>query len=85
MLFCFIFNCFTQVFISKSNSSRDFVWTISSFEVVSAVAYGAKLEGCHDPNIFFWIAAHVADAAAVSPNSIKKLLANGASTRVHFY
>ena len=33
-----------------------------------------------DPNIFLWIAASVADAAAVNPNRIKALLANGLST-----
>ena len=33
-----------------------------------------------DPNIFLWIAASVADAAAVNHNGIKTLLANGLST-----
>ena len=33
-----------------------------------------------DPNIFLRIAASVADAAAVNPNGIKMLLANGVST-----
>ena len=33
-----------------------------------------------DVNICVWIAASVADAAAVNPNSIKTLLANGLST-----
>ena len=33
-----------------------------------------------DLNIFLQIAASVADAAAVNPKSIKKLLANGLST-----
>ena len=32
-----------------------------------------------DPNIFFWIAATVADAAIVHPNGIRTLLANGVS------
>ena len=32
-----------------------------------------------DPIIFLWIAASVADAAAVNPNGIKTLLANGLS------
>ena len=32
-----------------------------------------------DPNIFLWIAASVAYAAAVNPNDIKTLLANGLS------
>ena len=30
-------------------------------------------------NIFLWIAASVSDAAAVNPNGIKTLLANGLS------
>ena len=33
-----------------------------------------------DPNISLWIAASVTDAAAVNPNDIKTLLANGLST-----
>ena len=33
-----------------------------------------------DPNIFFSIAASVADAHAVNPNSIKRLLTNGLIT-----
>ena len=32
-----------------------------------------------DPNIFWWIVASAADAAAVNPNEIKTLLANGLS------
>ena len=32
-----------------------------------------------DPNIFLWIAASVADTAAINPNGIKTLLANGVS------
>ena len=33
-----------------------------------------------DPNIFLWIAASVADAAAINPNDIKILSASGLST-----
>ena len=33
-----------------------------------------------DPNIFLWIAASVADDAAVNPNGSKTLLADGLST-----
>ena len=33
-----------------------------------------------DQQIFFWIAAFVADAATVNPNAIKTLLFNGLST-----
>ena len=32
------------------------------------------------PNIFLWVAAFVADGAAVNPNGVKALLANGLST-----
>ena len=45
---------------------------ISSFEIITVVA--------PDPNIFLWIAASVADAAAVNPNCIKTLLVNGLRT-----
>ena len=45
---------------------------ISLFEIINVVL--------PDPNIFSWIAASVADAAAVNPNGIKTLLANGLST-----
>ena len=34
----------------------------------------------HDPKIFYWIAVSVAEAAAVTPNGNKTLLANGVST-----
>ena len=44
----------------------------SSFEITNVVVL--------DPNILLWIAASVADAAAVNPNGIKTLLANGLST-----
>ena len=33
-----------------------------------------------DPNIFLWIAVSVGDPAAVNPNGIKMLLANGLTT-----
>ena len=45
---------------------------ISSLEIIDVVA--------PDPNILWWIAASVADAAAGYHNWIKKLLANGLST-----
>ena len=45
--------------------------SISSFENTSVVP---------DPKVFSWIAASVADAAAVNPNGNKTLLANGVST-----
>ena len=44
---------------------------ISSLEIINVVL--------PDPNIFLWIAASVADVAAVNPNGIKTLLANGLS------
>ena len=44
---------------------------ISSFEIIKDVVL--------DPYFFFWIAASVADTAAVIPNGTKILLANGAS------
>ena len=75
MFFCFIFNCFTKSFINKPESSRDltiFISSISSLEIIKVIN--------PDPNIFWWIAASVADAIAVYPNGIKTLLANGLST-----
>ena len=45
---------------------------ISSFEIINVFI--------PDPNIFLWIATSVADAAAVIPNGIGTLLANGLST-----
>ena len=48
---------------------------ISSFEFINVVI--------PDPNIFLWIATSVADDAAVNPNGIKTLLANGLSTFFH--
>ena len=42
---------------------------ISSLEIINVVVSG--------PNIFLWIAASVADPAAVNPNSIKTFSANG--------
>ena len=41
----------------------------SSFKIINVVV--------PDPNIFWWIAASVADAAAVNLNGIKTLLAVG--------
>ena len=54
---------------------------ISSFEIINVV-YFAKSEGrIPDPTFFLWIAAYVAAAAAaVNPNGVKTLLANGFST-----
>ena len=45
---------------------------ISSFEIISVVMA--------DPTIFLRIVACVSDPAAVNPNGIKTLLANGLST-----
>ena len=44
---------------------------ISSLEIINVVK--------SDSNIFLWIALSVADNAAVDPNGIKTLLANGLS------
>ena len=46
--------------------------SISSLEIIYVVI--------PDPKSFFWIAASVADAAAVNPNGIKSLLASVFST-----
>ena len=46
--------------------------SISSFNIISAVV--------PDPKIFLCIPASAADAAAVNPNGIKTLLANGLTT-----
>ena len=66
-------------FVNKPDSLRDLIifmiLFISSLEIINVVLL--------DPNIFFfffWIAASVADAAAVDPNGIKMLLAHGLST-----
>ena len=63
-------------FIKKATFSRDLtifmISLVSSFGIISVVT--------PDPKIFFWLAAFVADAAAVSPYGIKTLLAHGLST-----
>ena len=65
--------------MNKPDTSRDLtiflISFISLFEMINVVT--------QDLNIFLQIAASVADAAAVNPKCIKKLLANGLST-VHF-
>ena len=48
------------------------MFSISSFNIISAVV--------PDPKIFLCIPASAADAAAVNPNGIKTLLANGLTT-----
>ena len=45
---------------------------ISSCEIINVIIL--------DPDIYLWIAATVADTAAVNPSSIKMLLTNGLST-----
>ena len=47
--------------------------SISSFDIIIVVLFP-------DPNIFLCIPASAADAAAVNPNGIKTLLANGLIT-----
>ena len=70
-------------FIIKPDSSSDLtiyiIPFICSFETINVVTCEAKHEGWPDQNIFLWIAASVADVAAVNPNGIKMLLANSLS------
>ena len=56
-------------FINNPDSTRDWIIFMVSLEIINVVV--------PDPNIFSWIAASAADAAAVNPNGIKTLLANG--------
>ena len=60
-------------FITKPDSSRELtifiILFIFSLEIINVVV--------PDPNIFSWIAASIAYAAAVNPNGIKTLLTNG--------
>ena len=55
-------------------------YIIFSFETINAVIRKAKFEGQPDQIIFFWIAASLSDASAISPNCIKRLLFDGFST-----
>ena len=53
---------------------------ISSIKIIKVVICKAKFKGWRfDPNNFSWIAASIADAAALNPNGIKTPLANGLS------
>ena len=65
-----------MLLIKSPDSSNDLITFrisfISLLEIINVVL--------PDPNIFLWIAASVADAAAVNPDGIKTLLANGLST-----
>ena len=65
-------------FINKPDSSKGLIIFIisfnSSFEIVNFVVYEAKSKRLPDPRIFLWIAASVADAAAVNPNDIKLIV-----------
>ena len=69
----FLIVSLTLFFINDSGSSRDLtifiISFISSLEIINVVK--------SDPKIVLRIAASVADAAAVNPNGIKLLLANG--------
>ena len=53
---------------------------ISSLETINVTVREVKSEGQPDSNIFLWIAASNADAAAFNPNGIKTLLVNDLST-----
>ena len=71
LLFCFIFNCFLTPLINNPESLRDLTIFIISFLSSLEITCIVK----PDSNIFLWIAASVADAAAVNPKGIKTLLA----------
>ena len=62
--------------MNKPDSLRDIaifiISFISSFEIINVEL--------PDPNISWWIAASVADTAAVNPNGIKTIFANGLNT-----
>ena len=53
---------------------------ISALEIINVVREAESEGRVPDPNIFLWIAASVANAAAVNANGIKTLSANGLST-----
>ena len=53
---------------------------ISSLEIIKVTRLPKSKGRAPDPNIFFKTTASVADAAAVNPNGIKMLLANGLNT-----
>ena len=63
-------------FINKPDSSSDVtifrISFISSLDIINIAV--------PDPKIFLWIAASIADAAAVNPNGIKTLLTNRFNT-----
>ena len=63
-------------FLNKPDSLRDLtilmISLICSFEIISVAI--------PRPNVFLLTSASAADAAAVNPNRIKKLLANGLGT-----
>ena len=60
----------------KTDSSRDLVIFTISFKFW----FRNNNVVVPDPNIFLWIAASIVDTAAVNPNGIKAILANGLRT-----
>ena len=55
--------------------------SILLFEIINAAICEAEGEGRFpDPNIFLYISASAADAAAINPKGINTLLANGLIT-----
>ena len=54
--------------VNKPDSSRD----LFILEIINVAV--------PDPDVFLWIAAFIADAAAVNPSGIKRLLGNDLST-----
>ena len=74
--FASFFIVLLTTFIYKPDSSKDWfifmISVISLFEIINIVM--------RNPKVFFWIAAFVADVAAVNHNGNKLLLANAFST-----
>ena len=60
---------FNKIFESSRAWTILIISSISSFEIIKVVV--------PDPKIFLCILAFAADAAAVNPNGVKTLLANG--------
>ena len=69
----FLIVCLTR-FINKPDSSSYLtifiISLISSFKNINMALREAKSKGQPDPNIFLWIPASVADAAAVKGNPV---------------
>ena len=70
-------------FIDKPDFSSDLIIFIISFisslEIVNVVCFAKSVQYIPDPKTFLWVDASVTDAAAVNPDDIKMILANGLS------